>query len=231
MTDQDTIDANADKFDRLAKFSGMPLETANTHLLMKFLPSKGTEKAMAAVLKFVGVDQAGKPLRQHSFITLAGEPGRGKTHLALGIGWHWIGSHSKPVKYWQAERLLAAARREFDSPRKDDYGQPLPSVLETAERVPLLILDDLGAEKTTEWAEAKLDELIDYRYINRLPTVFTTNLAPAQLTGRIASRLKEGVTVTLEGPDYREVLARARDAGAAEPKVLKDNDKKRGGTL
>lgn len=208
----DEYQVSRDRFDFLARFSGIPLITANTHLLMKFLPSAGTQAGYDAALRFIGVDKDGRPLRKHHFLTLASEPGRGKTHLALGIGWQWIGSIGKPVKYWQAEQLLDAMKREFDSPRKGDYDQPLPSAFDVAERIPLLILDDLGAEKGTEWATAKLQELIDYRYINQLPTVFTTMFAASQLSKPIASRLKEGVVVTLEGPDYRELLAKARDA-------------------
>ena len=71
---------------------------------------------------------------------------------------------------------------------------------------PLLILDDLGTEKLTDWAAEKLDTLIDHRYIKGLPLVVTTNVPAAQLSPRIASRLQDrrlGRVVTLSGPDYR----------------------------
>jgi hypothetical protein len=70
----------------------------------------------------------------------------------------------------------------------------------------LLILDDLGTEKLTDWAAEKLDTLIDHRYIKGLPLVVTTNVPAAQLSPRIASRLQDrrlGRVVTLSGPDYR----------------------------
>jgi len=213
------------KFDVLARFSGMPPSTGGTHLLITFLPSAGTQAAYNAALKFVSSAKE----REHHFITFASEPGRGKTHLAIGVGWAWIAIYLTPVKYWQTEQLLDAMKREFDAPRKGDYDQPIPTAFETAERVPLLILDDLGAEKGTEWATAKLQELIDYRYINRLPTVFTTMYAAQQLAKPIASRLKEGVVVTLEGPDYRELLAKQRAAaetGSPSPVVNVANKKR-----
>jgi len=76
--------------------------------------------------------------------------------------------------------------------------------------VPLLILDDLGVEQSTPWARAKLDEIIDYRYIRGEKTVFSTNLAPSKLQDRIASRLQEGIVVVLECGDYRLVKAKRR---------------------
>jgi DNA replication protein DnaC len=191
----------------------MPLNTADTHLLIKFIPAKGTESAYKAALLYVAVEgEPGyeSPLYMHPFITFGGEPGRGKTHLALGIGWHWLGQDRGTVKYWQVEALLDQMRGEFDNPPVMATGAPMMTAFQMAKMSDLLILDDLGAEKSTPWAEAKLDELVDYRYINDKCTVFTTNLAPKQLQPRISSRIREGVTVTLEGPDYRELIAKRR---------------------
>lgn len=55
-----------------------------------------------------------------------------------------------------------------------------------------------------------LDEIIDYRYIREEKTVFSTNLAPAKLQDRIASRLQEGIVVVLECGDYRLTKAKMR---------------------
>lgn len=82
---------------------------------------------------------------------------------------------------------------------------------------PLLILDDLGTEKLTDWAAEKLDTLIDHRYIKGLPLVVTTNVPAAQLSPRIASRLQDrrlGKVVTLSGPDYRVQGEANRGAGS-----------------
>ena len=226
-----------DKFRRLAGYSGMPLVTSGTLLLSTFLPSKGTEKAHEAALQFValcpecGNTGAGKPtlenpdgypcgkcngtgrVREHHFITFAGETGRGKTHLAIGIGWFWIGQNIGVVKYWHVGELLDAIRAEYDYQPKSQYGIPLAGELEKCKAASLLILDDLGAEKTTDWVVEKLDMLINHRWIEQKPTVFTTNLAPDQLPPRLRSRIKEGVTVTLEGIDYREYKAKLRRQG------------------
>lgn len=224
-----------ERFDRLARYSGMPLKTGETHALITFLPGPGTKEAYQAALQYVAhcqdcnkplpvrvedVDEVSCPIcpkchgrgyvREHHFITFVAEVGRGKTHLALGIGWQWIGNGYGPVKYWQVSELLDAMRAEYDNPPKSEYGHPIPGAFDRAKGADLLILDDLGTEKSTEWAIDKLDTLINHRWIEEKCTVFTTNLQPSQLQPRQRSRIKEGVVVTLEGVDYREFKAKQR---------------------
>ena len=83
--------------------------------------------------------------------------------------------------------------------------------MRNAESVEVLILDDIGAQKRTEWETAKLDSLIDYRYEHQSDTVFTTNLDIKDLSPRVASRLSEGNVVKLETPDFRRVKAIQRE--------------------
>lgn len=204
MTNEREPTERNERFDRLAKYSNMPLVTGGKFTLMQFLPGKGTQQAYQAAIDYL-TDK-----REHHFITFVGEPGRGKTHLALGIGWQWLGQDFGVVKYWQVSELLDAMRAEYDNPPKDTHGFPMMGEFDRAKECDLLILDDLGVEKSTEWVVDKLDTLINHRWLEELPTVFTTNLAPGQLQPRIRSRIKEGVTVTLEGPDYRELKAKLR---------------------
>ena len=206
----DEIQKRNDRFDSLVKFSGMPLITGETHLLMKFLPGKGTQEAYDAALKYVALDDEGKTKREHHFLTFVAEVGRGKTHLALAIGWQWLGQGRGTVKYWQVSELLDAMRSEFDNPPKDDYGIPLPGEFDKCKGVNLLILDDLGVEQSTPWAREKLDTLINYRWLEEKPIVFTTNMKPSQLQPRLRSRIREGVVETLEGIDYREFKSKMR---------------------
>ena len=62
--------------------------------------------------------------------------------------------------------------------------------------VPVLILDDLGAESGTEWAGEKIFQILNYRTVNQLATVITTNAGLSELDGRIASRLSDPALVT-----------------------------------
>lgn len=189
---------NDGRFRSMAKWSGIPVRTYSTHRLYNFVTVKGAEKAYKAALAFV----SGKA--QHHFITFVGETGRGKTHLALGIGWHWLENNLGLVKYWQVESLLDDLRHGFNADTEEKMYH-FDELMRRIKIVSLLILDDLGVEQSTPWARAKLDEIIDHRYINGLTTVITTNLDPGKLEPRVASRLREGVVAVLKCGDYRQI--------------------------
>jgi len=73
----------------------------------------------------------------------------------------------------------------------------------------LLVLDDLGAAKGSEWTEEANFRLVNYRYEHQLPTLFTSNLLPGELAdalgARVSSRLREMATrAALKGSDRRD---------------------------
>lgn len=194
---------NDSSFAGMVRFSGIPPKTHMAKRLFIFLPMRGTEAAYRAALKFVS------DKREHPFLTLAGKPGTGKSHLAIGIGWHWLEMKNELVKYGQVATLLDELRRGFhtNSAQEDhEFDMKLNQMKKSS----LLILDDLGVEQSTPWARAKLDEIIDYRYLNELPLVVTTNMSPNKLEPRIASRLQEGVCVMMSCDDYRLLLHERR---------------------
>ena len=67
------------------------------------------------------------------------------------------------------------------------------AVLDGYKRAPLLVLDDLGAEKGNDWVQERLLELIDSRYRDMLPTVVTTNLLPKEIRGRLGDRANDRI--------------------------------------
>lgn len=76
--------------------------------------------------------------------------------------------------------------------RKETFGDQYKKVLNEFQKVPLLIIDDYGAQKNTEWVRETFFSIIDYRYEHNLPTIFNTNLSEVGLRKfdtRIASRL------------------------------------------
>jgi len=76
-------------------------------------------------------------------------------------------------------------------------------------QAPLLVLDDLGTHNATDWAREKLFQILNYRYVNHLPLVVTTNLALEEIDGRIRSRLSDPGSVDriyIQAPDYRRPL-------------------------
>ncbi|MGQ9684316.1 MAG: ATP-binding protein [Anaerolineae bacterium] len=145
---------------------------------------------------------AAKP---EGWLLLMGRYGCGKTHLAAAIANERIAS-GQPVLFMVVPDLLdhlrAAYRPEADMP----YDEQFSAVREA----PLLVLDDLGTQSTTPWAQEKLFQLLNHRYNAQLPTVITTNRELEDIEPRLRSRLADGDLVRLVrilAPDFRQAGA------------------------
>ena len=207
----------ADRIDRqneMIKDSNLPDISRKTHTFDTFKLLDGNREAYRISREFAYCaigdenDNYDYPNSgRHFFLTLTGAPGTGKTHLAFAIGWYNL-LNEIYVRYFQVERFMDGLRSSFNSNRE---AQNYDRLMKDSESVEVLILDDIGAQKRTEWETAKLDSLIDYRYEHQLDTVFTTNLDIKDLSPRVASRLSEGNVVKLETPDFRRVKAIQRE--------------------
>jgi DNA replication protein DnaC len=88
----------------------------------------------------------------------------------------------------------------------DDPGATFEERFEEIRRAPLLVLDDFGTQNATPWAQEKLFQVFNYRYINHLPLVVTTNISLEDIEGRIRSRLEDPELVSkvnILAPDFR----------------------------
>lgn len=134
------------------------------------------------------------------WLLLQGGYGCGKTHLAAAIA-NFAVSLGVPTLFITVPDLLDSLRFSWDS-----SDTTFEERFEEIRTVTLLVLDDFGTQNTTPWAQEKLFQILNYRYINRLPTVVTTNLAFQDIEERIRSRLKDPELVTIQkllAPDYR----------------------------
>lgn len=130
--------------------------------------------------------------------------GTGKTHMAYSI---WSRFKEKQVKarFYKSTEMLDVIR-DFYGKRNVDYGDNELKKLLNYDG--LLIIDDLGAEKPTEWVAETFYKIIDKRYETMLPTIFTSNLSlgelSKQISDRIASRIAEMCEVVkVDGVDKR----------------------------
>lgn len=127
-----------------------------------------------------------------------GRAGTGKTHLAAAIINYLIYEKSIPAMFVTAIELFGLLR-DFDN-----QGERLKRI----KTVPLLVIDDLGKEKITDWNREKLFEIINARYEDYLPVIITTNDTTTELERNVGeaiySRLCEMCNlVVMSGRDYR----------------------------
>lgn len=135
---------------------------------------------------------------KYTFLTFKSPSDRGKTHLLVAICRRWL-EQEKIARYAFVPLLLDELRAGFREGGDGSYEERWQKFL----NIPLLALDDLGIENPTRWVQERLDTLIDYRLVNGLFTVVTTNLLLEELPPRIASRLdRDGRIINLEAPAY-----------------------------
>jgi len=136
----------------------------------------------------------------NGWLLLQGGYGSGKTHLAAAIA-NFAVSMGVPTLFLTVPDLLDTLRFAYDS--TDTTFEERFEQIRNAE---LLVLDDFGTQNATGWAQEKLFQIINYRYINKLSLVVTTNLALDEIEARVRSRLQDPelvTTVRISSPDYR----------------------------
>ena len=134
------------------------------------------------------------------WLMLSGSYGCGKTHLAAAIANTCV-EYGMATLFLTVPDLLDWLRYSYDS-----TDSTFEERFEEIRNMALLVLDDLGAQNATPWAVEKLFQIIDYRYIRRLPLVVTTNQRLEDLDDRIRSRLQDpelSTHVAVSAPDYR----------------------------
>lgn len=171
-----------------------------------FLHRPGTAKAFSNAKSYVdhfdSVDSEG--------LIIWGMPGNGKSHLGAAIA-HGVKNKDKTVVFQTVPELLERIRSTFNSKNKDTE----KGIMEALLHCDLLILDDIGSEKISDWVLDVMFRIVDGRYRQKRPIVYTTNLNPKelefQLNKRIYDRMLEtSIIIENQGTSYRREIAQQR---------------------
>lgn len=181
--------------------------------LESFITKSTSQQAALAAAKNFSANPSG-------FLYLHGKPGVGKTHLSVGIFKDQARTiipknHSfdigpireydtfKEADYWTVPDLLLHLRSQIGRDVSEEHA--IDFLLKSR----LLILDDLGAEKMTDWVRQAFYVVISRRERDELPTVITSNLSLGEIEARvgderITSRIGGAAKIVrIEGVDER----------------------------
>ena len=153
-------------------------------------------------------------------LLFSGTNGVGKTHLAVAALRELVAAKGARGEFWDFHELMREIKRSFDPETKTTEMQVLDPVVE----IDILLLDDLGAWKITDWMNDTLFYILNSRYLAQRPTLITTNFQDVSareaadadrlvrrefLVDRIGQRLRSRLAemclpVVLDGADFRE---------------------------
>lgn len=174
------------RIDRFYGLFSMPARFRDRRL-DNFLPDAGNQEAYKVVTRFQAtIDQR---LAEGAGVWITGKAGNGKTHLAAAL-YHAAREAGNTAVFVTVADLFAKLKSTYGEGAKIsewDLMGPL-------QQARLLVLDDLGKEKPSEWARERLFIVVNQRYENRRSTVVTTNLSPEVLSERLGEATIDRLT-------------------------------------
>lgn len=136
------------------------------------------------------------PSESRPGLLLIGEPGTGKTHLAVAA-LRKIVEKGFECLFWDYQTLLNSIRAGFDATSHSSDREAYRAALDTD----VLLLDDLGAQRVTDWAEDTVTSIITHRCNHRKALIGTTNLPDPDAGSALTQKSALGT------PEYRRTLA------------------------
>jgi DNA replication protein DnaC len=166
----------------------------------------GSEKSFEIAKRYVSEFETWGP----QSLLIWGIPGNGKTHLAASIATA-LHVKGKIVVFQSVPELLERIKSTFNKNSRDTEEQIMKALLSCD----LLIFDDIGAEKLTDWVQDVMFRIIDGRYRKEMPILYTSNLRPNELADQVSDRTYDRITETTlqvenKASSYRREIAKER---------------------
>jgi DNA replication protein DnaC len=134
------------------------------------------------------------------FLFVWGKCGTGKSHLACGTA-TFLRKKKITTRIEFSSDLFVRLRASFNGNGKES------EIIDEMSSGVVVVFDDVGAQKISDYTIEAWYTIIDRRYRNGYPTMFTSNLSlkevSAYMSDRVASRLASGIVYELTGPDRR----------------------------
>lgn len=194
------------------KAAGLAARRLRDMTFRTFQKRPGTEAALDAVRRFL---QGFSPHCGRGLL-LVGNTGSGKTHLAVAVA-HYLLEKGHRVVFANVSHLLASFRWSY---RRDDDGTEEEMIRRMID-ADLLVLDDLGVDKPSEWVDQVLYTIVDARYQDYRPLIVTTNCSLIPGTAPDEAAAGEGVSEFGYQVGQR---VESRVMGMCEPVVLTADD-------
>jgi DNA replication protein DnaC len=192
----------ASRMERLLKYSSLgPLTRLSFANLLE--QGRSTNPRDRALFRGLVADARAFAEAPEGWLLVHGPSGAGKTHVAAAIANRCI-ERGQAALFVVVPDLLDHLRASY----KPDSELGYDLLLEQVRTAPVLILDDLGTQNATAWAQEKLFQIFNHRYNAMLPTVVTTNLSLDRIEERQRMRLTDPAIARVY---YVEAAARAVD--------------------
>jgi len=148
--------------------------------------------------------------KEQNGLLLLGPCGVGKTHLAVAIALA-LQAKSALIRFYDFRELLKLIQESYNTEERTSEWQ----ILAPVRNAEVLILDEIGAARPTDWALDTMTQIINHRYNHCQLTLFTSNYTdtptpehPQSLTERVSPRIRSRLremcrTIELAGADYR----------------------------